>query len=294
MTTEQTKGGAIEVMHRQVSGMTDQFLALMPPGMSPTTMIRVCVNSLLTTPDIEKCSPRSVALACMQAARQGLMPDGKEGVLIAFRQKDGTYRAEFLAMAAGVAKRMYATGKVSSVSTNVVYAADRFEYHAGDNESLLHVPAITGDRGDLIAAYAIAKLTSGAVVREVLRKDELDTIKATSRAGNAGPWGSWYSEMCRKTALKRLAKRLPLEAQWAEVPQSNADSPAPAAEVDSRRVELTDPVEFLRGARTSDELEDRWRVVLRQIRAGGGELPLPIEAMYHDRREALASRDRAV
>ena len=73
---------------------------------------------------------------------------------------------------------------------------------------MTHTPT-DGDPGDMIATYAVARLRDGGAQFEWLWKREVDSIRASSRAGNSGPWVTHYDEMAKKTALRRLCKLLP-------------------------------------------------------------------------------------
>lgn len=65
------------------------------------------------------------------------------------------------------------------------------------------------------------------------------------------------------------------------------------ADPEVKRIDVEDPIEYLRGAHALPELELRWQQVRRQL--GGQPIPLPIEALYHERREWLGEqRDRAL
>ena len=49
---------------------------------------------------------------------------------------------------------------------------------------------------------------------DVLTRDEIDKARKVSRA-QTGPWKTWYAEMARKTAVRRLSKYLSLSPEWA-------------------------------------------------------------------------------
>jgi recombination protein RecT len=98
-----------------------------------------------------------------------------------------------------------------------VYEKDHFEYRLGDDEKIIHVPAIDGERGKLIAVYAIVRTKDGGVYREVLNRTDVEKVRASSKAQKSGPWMEWEEEMWKKTALKRIAKRTPSSADLEKV-----------------------------------------------------------------------------
>jgi recombination protein RecT len=46
--------------------------------------------------------------------------------------------------------------------------------------------------------------------------EEVEDVKKSSKAGNFGPWKTHEDEMWRKTAIRRLAKYLPLSVEFAK------------------------------------------------------------------------------
>ena len=55
-------------------------------------------------------------------------------------------------------------------------------------------------------------------------------MRAVSRSGGAGPWKQWPDQMWRKTAIRRLSKYLPLDADMEKIMRRDdeADKPEPA------------------------------------------------------------------
>jgi recombination protein RecT len=118
------------------------------------------------------------------------------------------------------------SGQIISVAAHAVYEHDLFDFEYGLEEKLSHRPA-RGDRGEVIAFYAVAKMKEGGHAFEVMWREEVDAIRDASqnayRKGNKGemvpnkmsPWWDHYESMGRKTVLRRLAKYLPLSVEFA-------------------------------------------------------------------------------
>src|SRR3546814_3363580 len=53
-------------------------------------------------------------------------------------------------------------------------------------------------------------MKDGSRLVEVRRKSDIEKVRAVSRAKGNGPWVQWWSEMARKTVMRRLSKRLPM------------------------------------------------------------------------------------
>lgn len=194
-----------------------QIMAALPRHMTAERMIRVCNTAVQKTPELLDCDPRSLIGAIVQASQLGLEPDGTLGhaYLLPFNnRKTGKKECQFIPGYKGLIELTRRSGQISTIYAHCVYANDEFRYTLGLNPTLEHVPA-DGEPGDLIAVYAVARLRDGGVQFEVLRKREVDAVRAQSRAGNHGPWVTHYPEMAKKTALRRLCKLLPVSPELA-------------------------------------------------------------------------------
>ena len=56
----------------------------------------------------------------------------------------------------------------------------------------------------------MAKLKDGSIEVEVLKPADIEKIRGVSRSKDKGPWVDWWEEMAKKSSIRRLSKRLPL------------------------------------------------------------------------------------
>ncbi len=106
------------------------------------------------------------------------------------------------------------TREVIGIVANVVREHDVFEIDLGTANSIVHKPA-RADRGHVIGAYAIANLVGGHSEIEYLDRDDLERIRAVADKRGASPaWKEWPDQMARKSALRRLGKRLPMGTDY--------------------------------------------------------------------------------
>ncbi|MED5549761.1 MAG: recombinase RecT [Pseudomonadota bacterium] len=211
-TTEERSN--VPAWRRRLEANMPQIAEALPPSVTADKFRRVASTALARTPMLQECmesNPKAVLLALSDCAADGLLPNGKEAALVPFNdRKNNTIDLTYIPMIAGVLKRMRNSGEVSSISAEIVHENDVFEFIRGDDEKLTHKPNWTGDRGRPVAAYAIIRMASGEIYREVMSAAQIEAVKNASRA-KGGPWsGPFVLEMWRKTVLKRAAKYCPL------------------------------------------------------------------------------------
>ena len=177
----------------------------------PDTLIRLAVFEFSQNELLRRCTPESVYGSLILAAQIGLEPSGIKGeaYLVPFKGK-----CTLIPGWRGLVKLALRSKGVKSLYSHVVYEADEFRVWLGSELKVEHNPCLTGERGEIIAAYAVAKLDNGEIDIEVMSRDELEKIRknaSATRGGKDGPaYTDWEDQMYRKAPIRRLAKRLPL------------------------------------------------------------------------------------
>lgn len=196
----------VAVIRQNLQAMEPEFKAALPPHIPVEKFARVAMTAIQQTPALAQADRRSLFGAFVKLAQDGLLPDGREAAVVLFSGK-----AQAMPMIGGILKRIRQSGEVARVSAHVVYENDHFVVSYGFDENVEHVPpALNQPRGTAIGAYATAVLKDGSKLLEVMSLEEIEKVRKVSRASGAGPWVSWWSEMARKTVMRRLSKRLPM------------------------------------------------------------------------------------
>jgi recombination protein RecT len=220
---------ANEVAIKDVQGeimspaMTQQLSLALPAHITVEKFQRVVVTALNKTPELLEGDRRTLYTACVECAQDGLLPNGKEAALVIFNSKDkltGSWvkGVSYMPMIAGIYKRARNSGEIKMLSAHVVHKDDDFTYEYGFEPNLTHKPAL-GERGAIIAVYAIAVLKDGSRDMEVMSEKDVEEVRQASKAPDSGPWKGWWGEMAKKTAVRRLTKRLPMSSDLERVIQ---------------------------------------------------------------------------
>lgn len=236
---------AVGEVKLQLDTMAAQFEAALPKHIPVERFLRVVMTAVQTNPDLLTVDRRSLLTGCMKAAQDGLLPDGREGALVIYKDKRRGLIAQWLPMIAGIRKKVRNSGELATWDVHTVYEKDLFEFELGDEPHIVHRPA-RGDRGQIIAAYSVAVLKSGERSREVMWIDEINEIRKRSRASEAGPWVTDFGEMAKKTVAKRHAKVLPMSTDLDDLLRRDDDD-EPAATALARMAERA-PVRSLSDA----------------------------------------------
>ena len=189
----------------------------LPAVITPERFTRMALSAINNTPKLAECTPISFLAALMNVAQLGLEPNTPLGqaYLIPFQNK-GILECQFQLGYKGLINLAYRNEQLQTIQAQCVYANDEFEYELGLNSKLFHKPAL-GERGEMVAVYALFKLQNGGYGFEVMSKQEVDSYaQKYSKAINSSfsPWKSAYTEMAMKTVIKRVLRYAPLKTDF--------------------------------------------------------------------------------
>lgn len=208
----------------------DQLAMVAARHMNPERMMRIVANAIRTTPKLQQCEPMSFLGALMQCASLGLEPNTILGhaYLIPFdNRKKGVTEVQLIVGYKGLIDLARRSGHITSLSANIHYSDDElWVYEEGTEAQLRHRPG--PQDGEKLHAYAIAKFKDGGHAYVVLPWSKVMKIRDASQGYQTAkrfgkladaPWVKHEDEMAKKTAIRALAKYLPLSVEFMDAMQ---------------------------------------------------------------------------
>lgn len=207
----------MDQFRRDLGRMEGQFSNALPAHIPTERFVRVVMTAVQNNPKLLKCTRQSLFNACMRAAQDGLLPDGREGAIVPFGDnEDGRKAADtasWMPMIYGIRKKARNSGEIADWFCENVYEGDEFEYVMGDDPHIYHKPKLVGGvERKIIATYSICKFKDGTLSREVMSIAQVEDIRKNYSRAKKGPWSDpvSYPEMVRKTVARRHSKSLPM------------------------------------------------------------------------------------
>jgi len=223
---------AVQEFRDKLQKMEGQFELVLPKEIRPERFGRVVLTAVMKLPELLECTRESLYQAAMESATDGLIPDGREAVILPYFTK-GKKVAKYSPMVAGLRKLARNAG-ITSWDVEVVHEKDQFEDVRGDFPKIWHRPDLSEDPGPVVAAYSIAQFASDeSLSRKVMSVHEINKVRGRSQAYLAWEQGkikttTWvtdYDEMCCKTVAKRHAKSLPSSVALQAALDRDSDEP---------------------------------------------------------------------
>ncbi len=198
----------------------DEFIKslekVVPKHITPERVVKTALVAASRQPKLFECTKQSFLQAVMRSAELGLDCSGTlgQGYLVPYyNSKIQQRECQFIAGYQGLISLARRSGDISRIESRIVYYKDRFDVQYGLDQKLIHEPFLGGDRGDIVCVYAIAELKDGSKQLEIMTIDEVNSIKARSKAKDDGPWKTDFGEMARKTVIRRIVKYLPMSTE---------------------------------------------------------------------------------
>ncbi|GAB4351367.1 MAG: hypothetical protein Kow0026_08390 [Oricola sp.] len=212
-----------DLFRKDMERMLPQFEAALPEHIKPERYQRVVLTAVLSDPALLRADRKSLLEASMRAAQDGLLPDKREGAFVVFNTKvhgEWVPLVQWMPMIGGIIKKMHQSGDVAMVTAKVVYENDDYEMWVDDEgEHVRYRPAENPNHDVVRQVFAMVKTKEGAVYVEALTPRDIEKIRNVSRSKDKGPWKDWWEEMAKKSAIRRLAKRLHLSPEIHELIQ---------------------------------------------------------------------------
>lgn len=215
---EKREEKALTPVDRQMLGLMKEFDRratrlenLLPPDVPVARFTEGIRFALAQNPDLLKCSPGSVMIACMKAAKLGVDVSGGalgHGYLVPYGDE-----CTFVQGYKGLVSLAVQSGLVKDMTPVNVHEQDVFEVEEGEMPRFVHkpfVPRKVGDqRGGIIASYTRVTLADGTrVIKGLLFLDDIVRIESGIRAKKS-PWNTPHRpEMVKKSSIKNTFKTL--------------------------------------------------------------------------------------
>ena len=226
----------------------------LPDHVKPDRFKRNLVNLLMQKPEMMRYDPRYTFREVSKAAALGLLLDPQlgEGYIVPVWNGQAKRTEPQLRVGyRGLLKLARQSGDIANIYPGEVREADHFIADEGTDKRLEHQPDYTRPRGPAVCYYAVVIYKDGTKDFEVMDIESIHQIRDKSDAWRAykakkissTPWATDEGEMCKKTVLRRLIKRVPQSPELSDAitMENTADFDGEVVAVPSRRVQPVRP-----------------------------------------------------
>jgi len=133
----------------------------------------------------------------------------------------------------------YSTRPIKSIYAKVVRQGDEFSEEIINGEPTINYKAQPFNNNDIIGVFAVCQYEDGGIVYEVMSKADVEQCRKSSKAKNSPAWEKFFSEMAKKTVLRRLCKSITLDmdAKLAEAIDAGLEIETDVREIAKQEIE---------------------------------------------------------
>ena len=134
--------------------------------------------------------------------------------------------------------KRYATRKVQDIYAKVVREGDTFEEGVVNGKPTINFQAKPFNNGEIIGVFAVCLISDGGMVYETMSYAEVEKCRKASKAKNSPAWSQFWSEMAKKTCIKRLCKSISIDMDADALAMFNSGSEieTDVAEISEREI----------------------------------------------------------
>lgn len=217
-----------------------EFARLLPAHISPDRFKATAITAIQQNLDLLNATPRSLMQAISKAALDGILPDGREGIITVYNVK-GVPTAQWNPMAGGLRKRLRELDDIIA-DCQVVYRNDLFKRVQGDDPKLIHEPVQPWeDAGPAVACYAIFRKDGVILHREIMNAQQVETTRKQSKQPDSLMWKTFPEEGWKKVVMRRGIKTVPVTESMAAIIKRDDETNFDFAETPHVVAALTPP-----------------------------------------------------
>lgn len=104
----------------------------------------------------------------------------------------------------------YSARPINTIYAKIVREGDEFLEEIVNGQPSITFRPKPFNKAAMVGCFAVCLYKDGGMIYEVMSKDDVEQCKRSAKRSNSPAW-SFYSEMAKKTVLRRLTKSIPLD-----------------------------------------------------------------------------------
>lgn len=193
----------------------------LPNDFNRTRFVQNAMAVLNEKPELTKVNKAQLVQGLMKGAYLGLDFMNKECYLIPYGnsvnfQTDYKGECKFV--------KRYSIRPIQDIYAKVVRDGDEFQENIVDGKPSINFKPKPFNNGEVVGVFAVCLYADGGMDYEVMSKEEVNDVRSNySKASNSKAWKNSWTEMGKKTVLRRLCKHIETDFESVEARQAWED-----------------------------------------------------------------------
>lgn len=215
---------ANELLVKFKDQLTDKVTSVsdaLPKDFNKTRFVQNCVALMHEKPELMKQNVGSVMACMIKGAYLGLDYMQGEAYIIPYGntvQFQTSYKGEVKFV------KRYSVRPILDIYSKVIRSGDTFKESIIDGRPTITFEPVPFSNEPIVGVFAVVLYKDGGMEYETMTTEEVNNTRNTySKAVNSKAWKSSWSEMARKTCLRRLCKHIECDFETIEAMRSWED-----------------------------------------------------------------------
>lgn len=198
----------------QLTDKLTEVAEALPKDFNKTRFVQNCVALMNDNPNLAKMNRAQVIAGMLKGSYLGLDYMQGEAYLIPYGntvQFQTSYKGEVKYV------KRYSVRPILDVYAKVIRNGDKFTESIVNGQQGFTYEPVPFSNEPIIGAFAVVLYKDGGVEYETMTTEEINKTRNTySKASNSKAWKDSWSEMARKTVLRRLCKHIECDFESVE------------------------------------------------------------------------------
>lgn len=198
----------------QLTDKLTEVAEALPKDFNKTRFVQNCVALMNDHPELAKANRAQVIACLLKGAYLGLDYMQKEAYPILYGntlQFQTSYKGEVKFV------KRYSIRPILDVYAKIIRNGDKFTETIVNGQQGFTFEPVPFSNEPIIGAFAVVLYKDGGVEYETMTTEEINKTRNTySKASNSKAWKDSWSEMARKTVLRRLCKHIECDFETVE------------------------------------------------------------------------------
>ena len=212
------KNEIAKTFSEQLSDKLISVESALPKSFNRERFIQNALSILNDNPQLQKINKAQLIQGLMKSAYMGLDAMNKEVYLIPYGNSLNV-QISYTGMAKFCKK--YAIREINDISSHIVREGDSFESGIRDNKPYINFTPKPFNNAEIVGCFAVVYYKDGNIDYEIMTTEEINSVRNNySKQANGSTWKNSWSEMARKTVLRRLMKHIETDFETTEMKQA--------------------------------------------------------------------------
>jgi recombination protein RecT len=208
-------GNEVQVkFSEQLTDRVTEVESALPKDFNKTRFVQNCVALMNDHPELAKLNRAQVIASMLKGSYLGLDYMQGEAYLIPYGntvQFQTSYKGECKFV------KRYAVRPILDIYSKVIRKGDSFKESIVDGRPTFTFEPVPFSNEDIVGVFAVVLYKDGGMEYETMSTEEVNnTRNVYSKASNSKAWKNSWSEMARKSVLRRLCKHIECDFESVE------------------------------------------------------------------------------